>query len=534
MSLDKIKKITASVLDSLNDSSELILSRLASKAKNGYEANPGDMTLQSLASILSRRADQASFISRGEFKRLYHHFHSANSKAKEIFAEELGIESAPIKKTASQIQSQNFNGYSNTELNPYETVGNDVLKTALDSMFENKGGKFYSGKLATAAQKDLSDRLSRAGMDSRVDIADGTQDVILLVAHVNTPKGFTSFYVPVEVIEEKVITPSVFLTDAGLMDFGNKQIIAFVSQNPGRGLIAKSSTVMGLLKQASKGHGISNVEMAAAKLRSESGPMQSYASDSITGLEVQPIQADVQVPQIQDPEISSFAELFDTPAGRAQFKFGGKVARIRNELVSELNQLGFKKVQAKITDCGEDEITFAVSVDNTSFMLPVRVSTETAPVMFCGGTVQEFSPENITALMKRNVKDFAAAAVTSPLYEIKASELVTTVREAVLEKNFAKAEDALNVLASGNDTKAYESAMVVYMKGLGNKTASEETHRCSRVVKTASSSFDVCGHTGLPLHKVYQDQNGDCHPMYRRAQSESYEGASFMNHKIFF
>jgi hypothetical protein len=47
------------------------------------------------------------------------------------------------------------------------------------------------------------------------------------------------------------------------------------------------------------------------------------------------------------------------------------------------------------------------------------------------------------------------------------------------------------------------------------------------------SEHSICGHTGLPIHKVFQDKNGNCQPLYRRGMDETYEGASFMNAKIF-
>jgi hypothetical protein len=53
------------------------------------------------------------------------------------------------------------------------------------------------------------------------------------------------------------------------------------------------------------------------------------------------------------------------------------------------------------------------------------------------------------------------------------------------------------------------------------------------IVKSSSSEHPVCGHTGLPIHKVYQDDGGNCRPLYRRGMDETYEGASFMNAKIF-
>jgi hypothetical protein len=54
------------------------------------------------------------------------------------------------------------------------------------------------------------------------------------------------------------------------------------------------------------------------------------------------------------------------------------------------------------------------------------------------------------------------------------------------------------------------------------------------IVKNAHSSHRICGHTNLPLHKVYQDKEGNCRPLYRKEMDETYQGAYFLNSKIFF
>jgi hypothetical protein len=94
--------------------------------------------------------------------------------------------------------------------------------------------------------------------------------------------------------------------------------------------------------------------------------------------------------------------------------------------------------------------------------------------------------------------------------------------------------DALNCIKQSGDAKAYVVAFRIFASGLGDsKVEAKEESACKMVMKTASSQHPVCGHTGLPLHKVYQDEHGNCRPLYRKGMDESYEGAYFMNHKIF-
>jgi hypothetical protein len=122
----------------------------------------------------------------------------------------------------------------------------------------------------------------------------------------------------------------------------------------------------------------------------------------------------------------------------------------------------------------------------------------------------------------------------SPLYGIKPSELVNIVKNAIAESNYIKAEDALNVLSDSDDEKAYEVALAAFTHGLGHKGEEvEQPSKCAMIINSSSSQHEICGHTGLPTHKVYQDKRGDCQPLYRRGMDESYEGASFMDSKVY-
>lgn len=115
---------------------------------------------------------------------------------------------------------------------------------------------------------------------------------------------------------------------------------------------------------------------------------------------------------------------------------------------------------------------------------------------------------------------------------LKPSEVINNLKSALAEGNHAKAEDALNVLANCEDKKAYETGFQIYMDGMSGVKVAEET-KCSKMLKNAVSEYPICTHTGLPINKVYQDKNGYCRPLFRKGMDETYEGASFINAKIF-
>lgn len=60
-----------------------------------------------------------------------------------------------------------------------------------------------------------------------------------------------------------------------------------------------------------------------------------------------------------------------------------------------------------------------------------------------------------------------------------------------------------------------------------------EACKCDLLIKNAKNSkHPICGHTGLPINKVYTDKHGNCRPLFRRGQDESFEVGSYMTAKI--
>ena len=110
--------------------------------------------------------------------------------------------------------------------------------------------------------------------------------------------------------------------------------------------------------------------------------------------------------------------------------------------------------------------------------------------------------------------------------------MVTLVKEASANGNYAKAEEALNILHTYSNKEPYNEAFEYYCAGLNGVKA--ERSQCSMIVKSSTSNELKCGHTGLPLSKVFTDKNGNCTPNYRKNMSETYEGAYLQNHKILF
>ncbi|TXG77350.1 hypothetical protein E6Q11_02925 [Candidatus Dojkabacteria bacterium] len=253
--------------------------------------------------------------------------------------------------------------------------------------------------------------------------------------------------------------------------------------------------------------------------------------------EVQPL---LEAPRTEETE--EFAKRLASSVGVAEFKFGRPVVdKARNLLRLAMGEFGYPHAKVAVSDADDTTIYFAVSVDNrAAFKVPMKVSGKKETTRFyspelviSAGAIYPFSKSGVSQILSSNDVDQHMMAVASPAYGMKPSELVEQVRIAMAEGDMARADDAMIVLQQSN-SPALKEALAVYQAGLSGqvKTASQQTC-CSKQRKVAHSKYMICGHTNLPVHKVYQDKNGDCQPLYRKNISEA-EGGSFMHSKVYF
>jgi hypothetical protein len=540
MDFNQIKNIASSLSKSIDDNEKVLISSFAEKLSQASEAYPEDQTIGVMANVVSRMTGSNKlFITRAEIKDLYKRLYSRNTKFAEIFSQELGqIEKLAAPKTYNRDNIENLSLVKEA----FEKVVDPTLANALDSIFGNpvRGNTESSAKIA---QNACARACANIKLASNISVVNGDNSFITCQASFETPKGMTSVFIPIEIVAGKALLPSVFVGNAGPEDFSKSNLESYITVNAGKKLTVSDKLVLQAMKNIKENgiEKISNVDMALIKLNSEKDTKSDYFAGGVffQNVEAEDKNLVVNTPKYQDKEMESFAKSFDSAVGVANFSIGkDKVNAGRNAIINKLNSFGLKNHQVSVFNSDNKSITYAVSINNGRLAFRVPVSVENGKIidpdiMIASGMIESFSKDGINSLNNKEAKDYRTAAVASPLYGLKASELVQLVRQAVAEENLDKAEDALNVLSESGDDKAYQTAFAEYTNGLGaNKIATPTT--CKMVVKNASSKHELCGHTGLPLHKVYQDKNGDCHPNYRRGMDDTYEGAYLQNSKIFF
>jgi hypothetical protein len=537
MDFNHIKKAANSLSKLIDDSEKIALPIFVSKLNKASEVYPEDHTIGQMADITARMmSGKKLFISRAEIKDLYNRLYSRNTKFAEIFKDELGQVEKPATPTIYSREKDDSG--LNTLKSAYDKVVDPMLADALNNAFGNKS-KGYADTFADAA-KAITEKVCQT---SKVDVVNGNEDFILCRASYETPKGHTSVFVPVELVAGKVLIPSIFIGNSGSEDLSKKNLVNYVVANAGKKLNITEDIVFSAIKGVKSGTSeISAVDLALTKLHAQKETTaQFYGENSILFQKVAAEDKNlvVKTPKYKDSEVETFSKAFDTSVGVAAFSFGKELVNMGKTVIStKLNVIGLKDHQISVYGSDDKQIVYAVSLNagRVAFRVPVKVVSGKVlnpELLISNGAIEEFSKEGLENLFRKESTDYKVAAVASALYGLKASELVQTVRDAMVEENFAKAEDALNILSQGSDGLAYKTAFEVYSSGLSGVKAAEKS-KCTMVVRNASSKHPLCGHTGLPLHKVFQDKNNNCQPAYRQGMSESYEGASFMNSKIFF
>jgi hypothetical protein len=535
MSHEKLNQLVGFIAKKLDDNEKLATPVLAAKLAKCVEAFPHDQTVGAIATVIDKMAiNNTLFIRKADLKSLYNKLYSRNTKFAELFQDELGLqEEAPSITTYKRDDA--------VEVQTYE-VADPILANALTSAFDSSVPlKEYSQVLATKALKSVSATLNGWNLrPTTLDVENGNDKFFVLKANYETPKGITSILIPVEVHNQKVVEASLFMGNTGPEELNHVNIKNYLTSGVGLRLKVSASNVFDALNNASvKAFELSDAELALTKLNAKREASTEYSQNQIVGQEVDQTYSDVSLPEHKD--FSTFEAELETPHGQAYWQHGASVTAGISYLNREITSFGFKNPQIAVSKSDSNTVYFSVAVDGgkIGFVVPVKVANNKViipTVMLCNGSIAPFNANTINELRVKNSSDFKAAATASPQFALKPSDLVNNIRVALAESNHSKAEDALNVLANSGDEKAYATGFQMYLEGLAGKKAeasAEKSCGCSLIIKSANSQHPVCGHTNLPIHKVYQDKHGNCLPLYRRDMDETYEGATFMNSKIF-
>lgn len=545
MSLQRLNELVTRAAKAVYDNEKFAVGVLAVRASKAAQANPTDQTLINMAGFLTKRAASSNklFITRAELKDVYNKLYTPNNKFAGFFAEELGITEAPKPKTMTRDPNEGKNLVEHA----YENLADPILSNALASAFDKSIPlKLYSRATAANAQKCCAYELSRQGLPpKKIEVVAGQEDVLICQATYDTPKGEAHVLIPVEIKQQKALLPTIFLSRAGFVDLEPQFVEEHLVSTAGKSFkidVQKLLEVVAIAKNGAP-ETITDVERIVMKQSAAKETPITHTANGILYQQVDQPIVDIKEEQFEQPaEVQEFARSLTSSAGIAEFTLGKTAVENGRKLIRQaLLSFGYRNAQIAVADCDKDTIYYAVAVDySKGFKVPVKVGKngkiQEPGLIVSAGFVAEFSKAGISEVLAQETTDNQAVTVASPLYNLKPSEVISQLKQALSEGNYLKAEDALNVLKTSGDDKAFRVGFDLYKEALQSggikKAASTETC-CSKQYKVAHSKYMICGHTNLPVHKVYQDKNGDCRPLYRKGMSETAEGGSFLHSKIY-
>lgn len=518
-----IKKLSKAVYDS----EKFFIEPLSIRLKKVIEAYPNDSCAISMHNFLTKKASTNDFISRNELKIAYNKFYSRNSHVSDVFVKELGPE---------EIAGPKFMERSANENQPLPDVSDPVIKNALSEIFKANGkSKVYSEKVAQQAIKICKQELNYILPAKNIEVVAGQEDLIICRADWDTPKGKASTMIPIEIKENNVLLPSVFLNRFGFEDLSKEALKKHVIDTAGEVFQINAGELLKTVSLIKNGHQqpMSDVDMIIAKTKFAQN--KDYSVNGIYNQEIIKIEQE----EIQDnPEIKEFEKRLSTVNGVAEFKFGKAVDVSKKIVKKALSDLGFAQAKLVVANLNDDTIFYTASIDNkVAFNIPVKIhnkNPEYPTMIISAGKIYSFSEKGLADVFASNEIDNKALAYTSPVHGQNPRELLDVIKTAANDGNFLAAEDALNVIQQSGDYVTFKEAFDLYKECLSGriKTASASNDSCcSMQRKVAHSKYVLCGHTNLPLHKVYQDKHGNCLPVYRKNIQEP-EGGTFIHNKV--
>lgn len=515
--MDKLKTAINKLSKLIEDNESISMPLLSVKLKQASGTYPEDKTVGMVSHIISRMIDNNKIsISRKEFKDLYQKFYTINTKFANIFEKELGN----IDKM------QGTTAYEKEEYGPEMTMDKIVADNTDPSLLNSLNGVFgMEVKPYTEKQSEVAIKMCKSyfgSINPVIKVADGNEKIIVCHASFTTPKGTTSVLVPVEVADTIAKIPTVFIGNDGPEVLNLDNIKAYVLSHSGQAIKFAASQVCDILNSKNES---SVVDYIVAKVNA-SKDKQIEKTAFIKDLE------DTKYDTIKFEEAIGKASTINN---QAIFKFGkDMIINSHNAVIRKLNEIGYKIANIQLDSFGENNVCFAVSLGKAAFKVPVKMvngKINLPEYMLVNGSVMDLTQEHIQNLMNEKL-DTQTYIKASPLFASKPSELVDIVKAETDNKNYVKAEEALLILQHSEASNAYTDALNYYIKNI-NIEKSENKITCSMVVNSKNSIHKVCGHTGLPLNKVYQDENGECKPLYRKGMDKQYDVVHSLNSKIF-
>jgi len=535
MNFNELKGALSSLATALDSSEKFFAGALAQRAKTAALKDPTDSSVCTAAKVLGDWAQKKPLITRAELNKIYDSLYSNGTELGEIFKQELKRPELPEPTRAKHAEEEVYLTQANAN------TGDPLLVNALQSLLDNETPRFYSKDMEKQAQRACLNKLSKIAVYPKdISVFIGSPDCIICSAAFETPKGVAHALVPVQFKESMAIPPNMFFSPVGFVDLDKRAIDNHVRATGGKSYKVDGKHLLKVIATASSPlqKPLNKVALAAYQMKTQQG-QQTMSGDLVYASIDEPVQEITPAFDLNQEELT-FQERLNTPIGIAQHLHGKQIVEAAyNSVLNKLALYKYSNPQISLQNVKEDSLEFAVSLDgNQGVLVPVKVSNGLVvppKIAIASGKIAAFTPGGLRQLTAGKT-DGRVMAKASAAYGSKPQEVFGLFEKALLENKISVAEELINVLST-QDIGLYRQAVKKIGKHFSGelvKEASEESiTKCSFVMNHAHSTESLCGHLNLPLTKVYQDDNGDCRPLYRKGMKDATDPVAFINYRMY-
>ena len=530
--INNFKNAVDLIKTALDANEKFLIGPLSVRLNKAASENPGDQTIYSLSAFLRSKAEKETFISKAELNSVYNKFYTNGTVCASYLDKEITKKAEFTgNKMARDENEGNFDYFKSAD---------PILTNALESAFDPKVAlKLYSNEIAKLAEKTCGKELCNFPIQPvKIEAIDGNEEVILCKASYETPKGQSHVLIPVEVNGSKTLFPTVFVSNAGFENLNKENLGKHLVATVGKSFKANVGAILNVIKTAK--HGVkpdeSLNEVEQIVLKASLNKKANVSENSIFFELTDKNAGDIQL-KADSEDVESFAQKLGSNKGLAEITFGKSVVEAGRNMIRQAMESFGHKVQVVVADVNKDQVVYAASNGIGGIKVPVKFANNKPippSIALAGGMVESFDQGGIDKLFGEN--DVEKASLASEFYGSKPNELIENIKVAMSNRNYEKAEEILNVLANSGDEKAYKFAFSVYLNEIGAKPVEKvasEIQKCAMQIKSPNSIHIMCGHTNLPLNKVYQDAQGNCLPLYHKNIENTNESGSFLDSKLY-
>lgn len=534
--IQDLKRYVNELSNKLAEQGKHFTARLATRMTKAAQQHPQDHTIVQFASFLNHRANVSGnhFITKKELIDVYNKLYTTNTKCASYLQEELGIKNnlpnAP-KMTRSAREGEPIEDL-------YSKHADQRLVSELESAFNKEAiCKSYDPKLAKKAEEKIKSYLPGNPL---VETVEGREYALLCQATYETPKGKASVLIPIELMGGNLSLPNVFLTPAGFENLTHKHIISHIQRTAGKRYNVNTKQIFNVIKKAKYGtiddgkiinssKELDPVERAVMLFKTKTA--SKATPDGILYQKIDPEVKSVQLPESKQTQM--FGKQLSSVNGQAEFVFGKTAVNMGNSWIKkELAEYGYKNPQIKVASISDNKIIYAVNVAGAGFKVPIKIKNKKAiqpSMIITAGGIEEFSRFGIKNAMGMSDAKTSALALGYDIADSKS--LLNEVETACNNGNVKHASEALSALGSTGDEVAIKYAFELYNQLLNGNQVKKATPKI-KTIKIGGNIVEAS--TGLPIDKIYVDEQGNIKPKYRKNMEHTEEGtaAGFMNSKI--